>query len=111
MGDGESTVTIRTLDDTADELGIKNCALIKVDIEGQELSFLSGAMGFLEEHKPLIYGEFNAHWMERLGLNFLDVMELLGPLNYEVFTLSTDAKREKIEPRAGLQDVLLAPAK
>jgi FkbM family methyltransferase len=46
----------------------KRCSLIKLDIEGHEMSALAGAESFIASHRPLIYGEFSRWWFERASV-------------------------------------------
>ncbi|MDA9431618.1 FkbM family methyltransferase [Bradyrhizobium sp. CCBAU 51627] len=43
---------------TLDSLAIKRCDLIKIDVEGMELSVLEGAARTIEHHHPIIHAEF-----------------------------------------------------
>ncbi len=42
-----------------DELEIDSCRLLKIDVEGMELSVLKGGTGMIEKCKPVIYLENN----------------------------------------------------
>ena len=42
---------------TLDELGIKKCNLIKVDVEGMELDVLKGDRSLIESTQPILYVE------------------------------------------------------
>ena len=43
---------------TLDSLAMKRCDLIKIDVEGMELSVLEGAARTIEHHHPIIHAEF-----------------------------------------------------
>lgn len=61
---------------------IADCHLIKIDVEGAELKVLQGGRNFIKEHRPVIYGEFNAFWAKRFGYVFADIATFAGQLGY-----------------------------
>jgi len=105
------TAPITRLDTFAEEQKIESCRLIKIDIEGAEVMFLRGATKFLAAHRPLIYGEFNSYWIKRFGNSFLDVVDLLKPLDYRFFKeIEHGQFTEAFRPADGDEDVLLVPS-
>jgi FkbM family methyltransferase len=50
-------ISIFRLDDIAESLGIRNVAVIKIDVEGSELEVLKGAMNLLKTERPFIVCE------------------------------------------------------
>lgn len=42
---------------TIDSLGLKQCSLIKIDVEGMELDVLGGAASTMSKHQPAVYVE------------------------------------------------------
>lgn len=101
---------VTRLDTFAAEQHIDSCRLIKIDIEGAEVMFLRGALGFVTAHRPIIYGEFNSYWIKRFGCSFLDVVEILQPLHYRYFKqTAAGAFVETMHPAEGDEDLLLAP--
>jgi hypothetical protein len=87
---------IARLDRLAEELGIRSCRLIKIDIEG-EISALRGGLKFIGLHRPLIYGEFNPFWMGHMGHTFDDAMSVLGPLGYRPFLEERPGRFRRLE--------------
>lgn len=107
---GNTVARIRRLDDVAAELGINACRLIKIDIEGAELMALRGGIEFVRKCRPIIYAECNAYWMSKFGHSFMDVLELLSPLNYQCYRQTVAVTFERIEtPVPGIEDVLFVP--
>jgi FkbM family methyltransferase len=102
-----SIAPIRPLDDFATERGIDSCAFIKIDIEGGEYGFLSGALEFIEAYRPIIFGEFNPYWLKMQGHIFSDIMDLLRPFGYVAFTLDCGSLRPIGPPDHPIQDVFL----
>ena len=75
-------VDIATLDDVADDMGLDEIALLKVDTEGHDLAVLRGAERLFADHRILVAQfEYNHRWV--LSRNFLrDAFELLQPKGY-----------------------------
>jgi FkbM family methyltransferase len=102
-------IDLVTLDQHANQHGIHHCDLIKIDIEGAEPMFLKGGLRFIEKHRPIIYGEFNAYWMEKFGYSLLDVADILKPLGYRFFKeVGRQAKFVELESiENGIENLLL----
>ena len=105
-------IQVRPLDEVALKQGIDACHLLKLDIEGAELSFLKGAEGFLNAQRPILYGEFHPTWMEQSGYSFVQVAELVQSWGYAVFRHVGGGRFVEVSVTgAGLSDVLLLPDK
>ena len=53
-----------------DDLGLNECSLIMLDVEGYELNVLKGAVNTLEKFKPIVFAEFGDScipYMEAFG--------------------------------------------
>ncbi len=83
MGFFRETVKLKTLDSFVEETGIIP-DVIKVDIEGAELSFLKGSVNTLKKHKPLLFIELHNVFATCF------VIKLLEELNYEFHVLSEE---------------------
>jgi FkbM family methyltransferase len=71
-------VTIVTLDDEADRLGIGRIDLIKIDVEGHEAKVLAGAKRLLSEARiRAVLCEFNEHWLCASGSSSRDLERVL----------------------------------
>lgn len=112
-GEGEShlRVPVTTLDAWGAANAMARCDLMKLDIEGAELLMLRGAERFVAQHRPLIFGEFEAYWLTTFGSSFLDVAAWAERMRYRM--LKWDPRRGRFEPlrdvAIGVQDVLLEP--
>lgn len=63
-----TTVTVETLDNMSDVLGIGHVDLLKIDVEGYESRVLAGATRLLASGRiRSILCEFNEHWLSRAG--------------------------------------------
>ncbi len=108
---GNATARITQLDSYVQEQGIEACHLIKIDVEGAEVMFLRGGESFLSKTRPIIYGEFNPHWLKQFGHSFLDVVNIVKPWDYRIFKQQKGVRfTEVMQPEVGLADILLCPA-
>lgn len=99
------------LDALFDAGKVDRCALIKVDIEGAEVLFLKGAIKYLSEYRPIIYGEFNKYWIQQLGYSFLDVVDITRPLGYLFFQQNHKGLfYPMLTPTTDAENILLLPS-
>lgn len=76
---------ITKLDAFVQENNIKECDLIKVDIEGAELDFLKGGTNFINRCRPIILSEFNPYCAESFGYSFKDISDIASSWGYELY--------------------------
>jgi FkbM family methyltransferase len=97
---GTETVTVRSLDSLATELGLGHVRLMKIDVEGAELEVLLGATGILERDRPFIFLATHGAQVTRDCVDFLsargfrvDPLEVGGeaPPNEFLATALTDS--------------------
>lgn len=81
-------VVLKRLDDLADEEGLNDVGIIKLDIEGAELAVLRGAKRTLESFRPLLLLELSAVALQRQGSSAAEVVALLTSLGYEIFAFN-----------------------
>ena len=60
-------------------------ALVKVDVEGAEVSVLRSCMNLLSGQLPALYIEINAQALRRFGHSARDIAAILEPLGYHYF--------------------------
>lgn len=70
------------------------CDLIKIDVEGNELSVLRGALGLITQHYPTIVIELLRKWMKPFGHHPQDVIGILIPMGYECHAIQPDGLRK-----------------
>jgi FkbM family methyltransferase len=95
----QSFVPLRKGDDILDELGVKDVALVKIDVEGLELSVLKGLRHLLATQKPVVVFEVlpNFEGIERTMLseakrkeasaNAERIYQFLTELDYQVWQI------------------------
>lgn len=67
---------------TIDSLCLEECNFIKIDVEGDELAVLSGAMNTIFRCKPIICIECNPTTLARKGLTSKDLVAAIHSLHY-----------------------------
>ena len=86
-------VVVRSLDSLCAELGVSRVDVIKLDVEGAELSALQGAVQILRSHHPCLFVEAHTRALAS------SVTHLLCELGYEVKALETGQSPDgKTEP-------------
>lgn len=87
--------------------------IIKIDVEGAELSVLRGAVNILRQHRPLLLIEVNEDGLVAAGHTSNDLLGFLSGLGYGFERIVND-RRGSTEPLAGqklppLSDLLCRP--
>ena len=65
-----------------DNLNLKSCDLIQLDIEGYELKALKGAVNTIKKYKPVLCIEFCEKWLNRYQTNSTEILNFLTELGY-----------------------------
>lgn len=95
---GVETVELLTLDDVARERNIQAINILKIDVEGYELSVLRGAINLLRAHRiRFIYAEVGFH-KNRRHQYFGDLIEFMTALEYDLcgfFDAFKDGKKKQ----------------
>ena len=87
---GTELIQLDTIDNLFLKRKISAPDVIKIDVEGAELSVLQGAMKTISAYRPTILMEYSSDTASDAGYakeNLLDVLDLV---NYKVFGLSDD---------------------
>lgn len=67
---------------TIDSLGLNGCDFIKIDVEGDELEVLRGAISTIRKYKPTMIIECNPHTLARKRLMPNDLITFVHILGY-----------------------------
>ncbi|MCP4746733.1 MAG: FkbM family methyltransferase, partial [Desulfobacteraceae bacterium] len=86
----EIEVPVTTLDNVANEQGIEQVDLIKIDTEGCELFVLKGAEGLIREFHPAILTEYYDQNTRQFGYHAEEIKELLCSWGYESKQISSE---------------------
>lgn len=91
----------------------KSCKILKIDTDGYDLKILEGGRRFLQECRPVIFGEFAEHCLRWHGQSVRDVLTFAESLNYTVWQRVESSNAIKFHRRVDLesysQDLLLVP--
>jgi FkbM family methyltransferase len=82
------TVLVTTLDSLVAELDLNRVDFIKVDIEGYEADFVSGAHGTLARFKPILMMEHDDGHLARAGSSAASLWSQMNELGYEAHSRS-----------------------
>lgn len=82
--EGEEVVPVRSLDSAAAERGIERIDVVKVDIEGAEEAFLTGARQTLMAMRPVILLELTDLSLRAQNSSAGEVLGHLGAMNYRI---------------------------
>jgi FkbM family methyltransferase len=88
--DEGDAVEIKVPVDTLDSLETGEIDLIKIDVEGFELSVITGASTLVARSKPTIMAELLRKWMKPFGHSPQMFLEYLDGLNYRCFAINPD---------------------
>lgn len=101
-------VDITTLDDLAQRIGLSRLDVLKVDIEGGELSCLQGGIETLRRFLPVIAVEVQQRSSLAAGYHSREILELLSPLGYRFHRLEAGGRlvRIDIQDLRDYQDVI-----
>lgn len=85
-----------SLDAFAADWGIDRLALVKIDVEGWELSVLRGARRVLDALRPGLVFEYDPKYVSRCGGSGADLTRYLADRSYVVFALKPRRKPKRV---------------
>jgi FkbM family methyltransferase len=94
-------VKLELFDEVFEDSGLNRLDIVKIDVEGAELSVLAGGYKTLERYRPVIIIEINEETSNAAGYTRHDVIGLLEKLKYRLFMIRrggriTPVKRENV---------------
>jgi FkbM family methyltransferase len=110
--DSNNSIEIITqrLDDLTQIRDLESVSLIKIDVEGAELSVIKGALETIRENKPVLFIELLRKWSKIFGYHPNDVLIILQDLGYKVFEVNGELKNiERIDESTVSTNFLLLP--
>lgn len=78
--------------------------IIKIDVEGAEVSVLRGATKMLLSNRPMVICSLHPDWLPGLGDSLENFFDLVDEIGYEAFDF--DGRKRHT---AGLEEILLLP--
>lgn len=67
-----------------DSFEFKIVKLIKIDVQGYEVSVIRGASQTINKHRPIIFIEVEDHQLKKFGHSEKDLIDLIRSLNYTI---------------------------
>jgi FkbM family methyltransferase len=96
-------IKISTLDYVVGSLGITDCNLIKIDVEGGELQVIEGGIETISKFKPIIFAELLRKWSKAFSYNPNIVLFLLQELGYSCWGVSGELREISIFQETDLE--------
>jgi len=93
----DEIVTCTTLDDFADSQVLDRLDVVKIDVEGNELTVLRGGRRTLEMFHPTLLVEVKEHHQVLAGCSSHELFEWLIALNYLPFRINSGTRPTPIE--------------
>ena len=108
----ETIIKAVALDDYAAENKINKIAIVKMDIEGNELFALQGMKNILNYHQPKLLIEIDAAILSRTTYVAKDIFDFLDALNYAPFYFNQSGYLVEKEPAVTVtRNVVFLPKK
>jgi len=101
VAQGRERVRVERLDDIAEQQGLRRVDVIKMDVEGAELSALEGAERALARFRPMIVLELSDRTLVHQGCTSGHVWEFLGRSGYLVYGFSDETGLPVLAERKG----------
>ena len=92
-------VQVLTIDDWFKRAGLAKIDVIKLDVEGSELSALKGMNEVLQSFKPIIIVEINPETLGMFGLKPTDIHSYMNKSNFKGFIISEAGKLLKLDEK------------
>jgi FkbM family methyltransferase len=103
-----TVIPTRTLDDFVQRERINRIDLIKIDIQGAEPRFLTGAQNTLNRLRPQLLMEFSPDDLRQANLTSRNLAQQLASLGYEIHPLAKHGPAPALNP-ATLPESFAAP--
>jgi FkbM family methyltransferase len=109
---GHERVSTQRLDNLVQQECLRPVDAIKLDVEGAELSVLTGAASVLRKQRPLLLLEVNENALRLQGTTAAALVEFLRAHDYDVYGFDPTTGQPFASPKEELSDNIVAmPAK
>jgi hypothetical protein len=87
---------------------LRQLDVLKLDVEGAELSVLTGASGILRQQRPFLLLELNDTALRLQGSSGAAVVEFLRAFDYEIYGFDAASGQPRSTSEVELSDNILA---
>ncbi len=102
-------IQLKVFDDLIDSLAIDRMDLVKIDVEGAELSALQGMRKSLGKFKPYVLLEMNEITFKAAGYELATVVDFFKELNYSIFKIGRDGILQPLRSPSGVNNCVFVP--
>lgn len=102
-------VSVATLDGAVVAAGLERVDLLKIDVEGAELSVLQGAERTIERHRPAVLVEIERRHLTRFALEPADLVAWFDARDYRMSTLEQGSWQPVAEVTTRRRNYLFRP--
>ncbi|MCW3087901.1 MAG: methyltransferase, FkbM family [Sediminibacterium sp.] len=106
--DSGHMLTLQTLDEVLANNGLmeRELKLLKIDTEGFDTIILRGATGLMQQHKPVLYFEFNRSNMDAISEDGLATLLSLENFGYHTLTFFDNKGRYFLSTRLDQRELI-----
>jgi FkbM family methyltransferase len=106
-----NTETVQTvaLDGWADARGLSRIDLLKIDVEGAEISVLSSMARILQRYRPLVFIEVRGQHLQKFGKTADDIYRLFSGHDYQPYEITGPGMLKKIASAVEGDSIIFAP--
>lgn len=104
-------IQIEVFDDMVNTLAINRLDMVKIDVEGSELSVLNGMKKTILKFRPHILIEMNEATFNTAGYELTTVLEFFSKLNYTAYSINKTGKLSLVEKICGVINCVFVPNK
>ncbi|WP_127120571.1 FkbM family methyltransferase [Chryseotalea sanaruensis] len=104
-------IQIEVFDDMDNTLALNRLDIVKIDVEGAELSVLNGMKNAILKFRPHILIEMNEITFNTAGYELNTVLEFFSKLNYTAYSINKKGGLSVVEQISGVVNCVFVPNK
>lgn len=101
--EGDIKVSIKRMDDLAEQMNLPSVDIVKMDIEGAEHEALLGMESILKKHHPILIVEVHNRFLPLFGTTAKDLLNWLKSLNYQITPVDSTQSEDNVTQTVSCQ--------
>lgn len=101
--EGDIKVSIKRMDDLAEQMNLPSVDIVKMDIEGAEHEALLGMESILKKHHPILIVEVHNRFLPLFGTTAQDLLNWLKSLNYQITPVDSTQSEDNVTQTVSCQ--------